>query len=112
MDEMTILSVNAHHDLQDHTPLALTTSAEGFTLLLAKTQSETYLVIVQFLGQTVSTLELASARYADFVIQLIDEHIRRHPGIQGTDLDMHIRLKAKDHLPRTPLPSNFLAPAA
>lgn len=110
MDEMTILSVNAHHDLKDHAPLAIMTSAEGFTLLLAKTQGATYLVIAQHMGRTVSTVELASARYAEFIIQLIDEHIRQHPGIECDDLDMHIRLKAKDHLPRTPLPSNFLGP--
>ena len=34
MDEMTILSVNEHHDLKDHAPMAIMTSAEGFTLLL------------------------------------------------------------------------------
>ena len=44
MDEMTILSVNAHHDLNDHAPLSIMTSTEGFTLLLAKTDSATYLV--------------------------------------------------------------------
>ncbi len=112
MDEMTILSVNAHHDLTERAPLAIITSAEGFILLLAKTQSATYLVIAQHMGQTISTVELASPRYAEFVIQLIDEHIRRHPGIQCEDLDMHIRLKARDHLPRTPLPGDFLRPVA
>lgn len=112
MDEMAILSVNAHHDLNDHAPLSIMTSAEGFTLLLAKTDSATYLVIAQHMGRTVSTVELASVRYADFVIQLIDEHIRQHPGLQCEELDMHIRLKAKDHIPRTPLPDDFMAPDA
>lgn len=110
MDEMTILSVNAHHDLKDHAPLSIITSAEGFILLLAKTDSETYIVIAQYMGRTVSTVELASPRYADFVIQLIDEHIRQHSGIQCDELDMHIRLKAKDHVPRTPLPNDFMVP--
>ena len=56
-----------------------------------------------------STVELASVSYADFIIQLIDDHIRQHPGLQCEELDMHIRLKAKDHLTRTPLPNDFMA---
>ncbi|UBU47552.1 hypothetical protein LCW13_10795 [Cobetia amphilecti] len=112
MDEMTILSVNAHYGLNDHSPLSIITSTEGFTLLLAKTDSATYLVIAQHMGSTVSTVELVSMRYADFVIQLIDEHIRQHPGIQREELDIHIRLKAKDHALRTPLPDDFMTPGA
>ena len=111
MDEMTILSVNAHQDLKDHSPLAIMTSAEGYTLLLAKLRNATYLVIAQHMGRTVSTIELTCVRYAEFVIQLIDDHIRQHPGIQADELNTHILLKARDHLPRTPLPDDFLGPA-
>tara|TARA_B100000424_G_C22895086_1_gene476106 strand:- start:35 stop:373 length:339 start_codon:yes stop_codon:yes gene_type:complete len=112
MDEMIVLSINEHQDLNAHSPLAILSSEEGFTLLLAKTQNATYLVIAQHMGRTVSTLELASARYAEFVIQLIDEHIRQHPGLQSEELNTHIVLKAKDHLPRTAMPGDFLGPAA
>ncbi len=112
MDEMSILSVNAHRDIVDHVPLAITTSTEGYALLLARTQQATYLVIVQLMGRTVSTIELASSRYAEFVIQLIDEQIRQHPGLRGEELNTHITLRAKNHLTRTPLPGDFLAPIA
>ncbi|MGS0467573.1 hypothetical protein ACU8V3_10750 [Cobetia marina] len=111
MDEMRILSINEHQDLNAHSPLAIMSSADGFTLLLAKTQNATYLVIAQHMGRTISTLEFVSARYAEFVIQLIDEHIRQHPGLQSEELSTHIVLKARDHLPRTPLPGDFPAPA-
>ncbi|MGS0467579.1 hypothetical protein ACU8V3_10810 [Cobetia marina] len=112
MDEMRILSINEHQDLNAHSPLAIMSSADSFTLLLAKSQNATYLVIAQHMGRSVSTLELASARYAEFVIQLIDEHIRQHPGLQSADLNTHIVLKARDHLPRTAMPGDFLGPAA
>jgi hypothetical protein len=58
MDEMSILSVNAHRDIVDHVPLAITTSTEGYALLLARTQQATYLVIVQCSGQVFLATEL------------------------------------------------------
>ncbi|MEL0616525.1 hypothetical protein V6243_06740 [Cobetia marina] len=110
MAEMTIITLHGSPPDCHNTPLALTPSENGFTLILAGTQTNTFFVIVQRIGVTVTTIEVARQCYAELLVHLIDQHIRDSSNISTEELKSYITLKASDHSSRTPLLDDFLAP--
>lgn len=77
---------------------------------IGRNTDEYFFVIVQRIGVTVTTIEVARQCYAELLVHLIDQHIRDSSNISTEELKSYITLEASDHSSRTPLLDDFLAP--